>query len=159
MNATANTHEESFQPLPAVLAFLLPGLGHVALGHTRRGILIGVSILTLFLSGILIGGIDVIDRREDKWWFLGQACAGPVAFAADAYHQSLKVRDPVTNSLRAPNPDEHPRFEKSLGRVNEIGALFATIAGLLNLIALIDAAWHTPRPSTRGRPRVRPAAA
>lgn len=136
---------ESFQPLPAALALLLPGLGHAALGQTRRAVLIGASVLSLFAGGVLIGGIDSIDRREDQWWFLGQAFVGPTAFAVDAYHQSLKVKDPATGALRAPNPDENPGYEKSLGRVNEIGSLFATIAGLLNLIAILDAAWHAPR--------------
>ena len=127
-----------------MLALLLPGLGHAALGQTRRAVLIGASILSLFAGGILIGGIDCIDRREDQWWFLGQAFVGPTAFAVDAYHQSLKVKDPASGALRAPNPDENPRFEKSLGRVNEIGSLFTAIAGLLNVIAILDAAWHAP---------------
>lgn len=137
---------ESAQPVAALLAFLLPGLGHAYLGSIRRGVLIGASILSLFFAGVLIGGIDAIDRKDDFWWFAGQACVGPVAFGADAFHQSMKVADPTAKGgRRAPNPDEHPRYERSLGRLNEIGALYATLAGLLNLIAIIDAGWHAPR--------------
>jgi hypothetical protein len=32
---------------------------------------------------------------------------------------------------------------RSLGRMNELGTLFTTIAGMLNLIVIIDAAFHT----------------
>ena len=95
------------------------------------------------------GGIDVVDRKDDPYWFLGQACVGPTAFVVDRVHQSMKVPDPASRTgKRAPNPDENPKYEKSLGKVNEIGALYATLAGLLNLIAVIDAAWHKPRKAT-----------
>ncbi len=143
-------HHESAQPVAAVLAFLLPGLGHAYLGSVRRGVLIGASVLGLFFSGVLIGGIDVVDRKDDFWWFTGQACIGPVAFGADRFHQSMKVADPTAKGgRRAPNPDENPRFEKSLGRLNEIGALYATLAGLLNLIAIIDAGWGRGKVANR----------
>lgn len=38
-----------------------------------------------------------------------------------------------------------PPYAKSLGRMNELGMLFVTVAGLLNLIAIIDAAFPTLR--------------
>lgn len=141
---------ESAQPVAGVLAFLFPGAGHAFLGQPRRAALIAASILALFFSGVLIGGVDIVDRKDDPFWFLGQACIGPTAFVVDRFHQSMKVADPAARTgLRAPHPDEKPRYEKSLGKVNEIGALFATLAGLLNLIAVIDAAWHRPRKKGR----------
>ncbi|MBL0921924.1 MAG: hypothetical protein IBJ10_07325 [Phycisphaerales bacterium] len=138
---------EALQPTAAIAAFALPGLGHVVLGEPKRGLLIGVGILGLFFGGIFVGGIDVIDRREDFWWFAGQAGVGPIAFGVDWAHQNLiKVEDPsVPGGRRSAWPDESPRAQKSLGRLNELGALYATLAGLLNVIAVIDAAWHTPR--------------
>jgi hypothetical protein len=42
-------------------------------------------------------------------------------------------------------PGEGPPNKKSLGKVNELGTLFSTIAGMMNLIALIDAAFPSPR--------------
>ncbi|MBZ0172674.1 MAG: hypothetical protein K8E66_09870 [Phycisphaerales bacterium] len=74
--------------LAGVLAVLLPGLGHVARGETKRGVLAGAGVLALFFGGLLIGGIDVIDSREDKWWFYGEAFVGPIAFGADWVHQN-----------------------------------------------------------------------
>jgi hypothetical protein len=39
----------------------------------------------------------------------------------------------------------NPPNKKSLSKVNELGTLFSTIAGMLNLIAVIDAAFPTTR--------------
>lgn len=144
-------HDESPQPVAGVLAFLFPGLGHAFLGEPKRAVLIAVGVLSLFFGGMLIGGIDVVDRREDFWWFAGQAGVGPVAFGVDWVHQNrFKVQEPG-GAVRSPLPGEEPGKITSLAKVNEIGALYAALAGLLNVIAIIDASWHAPR-------RARPAA-
>lgn len=164
---------QTVEPVAAVLALLLPGLGHFYLREVKRALLIASGVLGLFFSGILIGGIDVIDRREDFVWFLGQALVGPVAFGIDHAHQTrFKAYDTATSpwTLRSGRPDEQaervtdpgnsgravrvwksapgamPPNTKSLGRMNEVGTLYATIAGMLNLIAVFDAAWHRRRP-------------
>lgn len=178
--------EGSINPVAALLAFLLPGAGHAYLGEMRRAWLIGGGVLGMFVTGLLIGGIDVVDKREDFVWFVGQALVGPVAFGTDYVHQSyVKVRessgfrrsahpneirnprngepivvrdrrtgepeefmDPRTGTVRLSTLADKPPNTKSLGRVNEIGTLFCTIAGMLNLICVIDAA---KRRSVRGR--------
>ncbi len=159
--------EERLEPVAGLLALLLPGLGHFYLGERERGVLIAAGILGLFFGGMLIGGIDVVDSREDTIWFAGQSLVGPVAFAVDYVHQHrLKVvgKDIVENRevmrLRTANPGHTrgpdgreieaapgvpPPNSKSLGRMNELGTLFATIAGMLNLIVIIDALLHARR--------------
>lgn len=159
------TPHTGFDPAGLVLALIVPGLGHIARANAsddparrRRGFLVMAGVLGLFISGILIGGIDVVDSKEDRVWFFGQALVGPAAFAADYVHQGMKVRDPETGRLRSAYPDEgrdgrtgapvpggRPPNTKSLGRVNELGTLFSTIAGMLNLIAIIDAGFPTRR--------------
>jgi hypothetical protein len=165
---TTHSHPHPrFDPLAAFLAFLLPGLGHLIRGHRRRAAYIALGVLGLFASGILIGGIDAVDSREDRIWFLGQALVGPVAFGVDYLHQTrFKVIDPATRRPRSANPGEArdprtarpypaaagepPPNVKSLGKVNELGTLFSTIAGMLNLIVILDAAFPTrPRPTAR----------
>ncbi|MBL8763465.1 MAG: hypothetical protein JNM07_04265 [Phycisphaerae bacterium] len=155
------THdEEMLQPVAFALAFLIPGLGHAYLGQARRGVMIGIGVLGLFISGLFIGGVDSVDRREDFFWFLGQALVGPVAFGVDYYHQNhLKVTDPGSNVPRSPRPNEkrlpdgtaapldaskgeRPPYSKSLGRANELGTLYTTVAGMMNLICMIDAAFN-----------------
>lgn len=136
---------DRLQPVALVLAILLPGAGHVFLGERKRGVCIGAGVLGLFLGGLLVGGIDAVDRKEDFWWFTAQAGVGPVAFGVDAIHQSLKVTDERTGQKRSPHPDEDGAYTKSLGKINEIGALYAALAGLLNVIAVIDAGWRPDR--------------
>jgi len=115
-------------------------------------------VLGLFFGGMFIGGVDVIDRKEDSVWFYGQAMVGPIAFGVDWIHQNkFKVIDPTTKQRRSANPDEgrgedgiavkggKPPNEKSLGKVNELGTLFATIAGMLNFIVILDAGFPSRR--------------
>jgi hypothetical protein len=202
-------HEpDSPQPLAALCAWLVPGLGHYVLGLKRRAYAIFAGVSLLFLSGLLIGGIDSVDstlfyRRPftnpsppervdgDMIWFLGTMFAGPAAFAADYYHQfhckvvedattpggtpirirrgarpheirdprtgrPLTVRDPLTgapltftdpatNTPRLSTPADRPPNVQSLGRVREIGTLFCALAGMMNLIAIVDAAHNRKR--------------
>lgn len=158
---TRHHREETFQPIAMLLAVALPGLGHAYLGEIKRAGLIFVSIMGLFWGGILIGGIDVIDRVEDQWWFVLQAGVGPTAFAVNSVHQNsfkLEFREGGRTSRQSgrPNPEENPGgvaapAMKSLGRVNEVGSLYAAMAGMLNLIVIIDAAWRKPAPKTGRR--------
>lgn len=74
--------------LAGILAVVLPGLGHAARGEVFRGLVAGACVLAMFFGGMLIGGIDVVDSREDKWWFYGQAFVGPIAFGVDHLHQN-----------------------------------------------------------------------
>lgn len=153
---------DRFDPIAMVLAFVFPGLGHWYLGEKKRAPLIAAGVLGLFVGGVFIGGIDAVDKKEDTIWFAGQALVGPLAFGVDYYHQNhlkVKARDTATGkeTVRSARPDETrkpdgwpataqagqlPPSSKSLGRMNELGTLFATIAGMLNLLVIIDAAMH-----------------
>ncbi len=158
-----STPAVTFRPVELVAALILPGLGHIIGGERQRGLCIGAGVLGLFFGGLFIGGIDVIDSREDRIWFFGQACVGPVAFGIDWAHQNkFKVIDPKTKQLRSANPDEgrdakgfavvggSPPNEKSINKVNDLGTLFATIAGMMNLIVVLDAGFPT-RARGKGR--------
>lgn len=147
--AESPAERESAQPVAGLLAVALPGLGHAALGEARRGLLIGAGVLGLFIGGLLIGGVDAVDSREDRLWFLAQVWVGPVAVWVDYAHQNLLKIEDERGVRRTPDPvgpnGERAAYSKSIGRINEIGALYCALAGLLNLIAIIDASWHTPR--------------
>ncbi|MBX3409622.1 MAG: hypothetical protein KF859_07020 [Phycisphaeraceae bacterium] len=153
------TESAAFRPLHLLAAIAFPGAGHALAGDIRRAALICGGVLGLFFGGIFIGGIDVIDRREDPVWFYGQALVGPVAFAVDTLHQKrFKVIDPQTGASRSAYPTEGrdpatgravqggtPPNQKSIGKVNELGTLYATLAGMLNLIVVIDAGFPSRR--------------
>lgn len=202
---STSSHDHTvFNPAAGLAAVLLPGAGHLVLGERKRAALIATGVLGLFFGGILIGGIDVIDSREDKVWFFGQALVGPIAFGVDYLHQHAFKGIPTGNgtpiqrnpvdgkwhvdelrlaaaldSARSAYPYETrqtlpvtvetltadgraresrtvpmplltgtvenrastpPPNVKSLSKVNELGTLFATIAGMLNVIVIVDAA-------------------
>ena len=141
--------DETLKPNAGVLAVCVPAAGHLRLGQPRRALMIFVGVAWLFLGGLLIGGVDVVDREEDFWWFVGQAGVGPAAYAVNAWHQSLKSDDPPPSAGADWFETNDPARTRSLGHPNEIGALWATIAGMLNVIAIIDATWHAP--ATRRR--------
>lgn len=182
--------DETLQPVAGLLAFVLPGLGHVFLGQAKRGAFIACGVLGLFFGGILLSGLDAVDsglffvnrirglqgkpphmsEGGDPIWFAGQMFVGPVAFAVDTIHQyHFKIREPISASnpagamkFRPPLPDEArddatglsagrapgnvPSYRRALARVGEVGTLACMLAGLLNLIAIIDAVWHSPSP-------------
>ena len=123
---------------PAALiisAWLLPGLGHILAGHSKRGLVLSFTILGLFFSGLLIGGIDAVDRRNDTLWFaLGQVHIGPLAFVVSEYHIHLDDHTPNPNTTQ-PEP---PPYTPSLARVNEMGTLYCAVAGGLNILAILD---------------------
>lgn len=126
-------HSESrINILAPILAWLLPGLGHWWLGHRSRALLIGAGVLGLYTGGLLIGGLDVIDRRGDFLWYCGQVLAGPQTPALQM----------VRNARPAPDdPDTAVNYtyaQPSFSHANEIGQLYAAIAGMLNLLAILD---------------------
>lgn len=148
-----------FNPAAGIAAFLVPGLGHVVLGQYRRGALVALGVLGLFFSGLFVGGIDAVDSREDALWFFAQAPTGVVAFGTNYIHQNrYKGIDPTSRGglRRMPNPGEsinekgvivtggNPPAQRSLARVHEMGILFTAVAGLLNVLAIIDAMFPTP---------------
>jgi hypothetical protein len=114
------------------------------------------GVLFLFVAGILIGGVDVVDRRRDKLWFIAQSFCGPVAFAADFVSQRNVTRIPETWrdspwERQYTEGDEAARARlrgTSLGKVNEIGTLYVALAGLMNLVVILDALHGAP---SRGR--------
>lgn len=150
----------TFSPLGLLGACLLPGLGHALTGERSRGLCIGAGVLGLFFTGLLVGGIDTIDSKEDRIWFIGQALVGPLPFGIDHIHQTqFKVIDPTSKQLRSAYPNEGrdpvthlavaggtPPNTKSISKMNELGTLFSTVAGMINFIVILDAGFPSRRP-------------
>ena len=127
-------------PLVALAGWLVPGSGYWLIGQRARGLTIGVTIVVLFVLGIFIAGVRVVEAPDmsaanqsvfarvlQKPWFLGQALTGPMGLAS-AY-ASNKVA-------------ESPRYRnvQTKARLAEIGTLYTAVAGMLNLLAIIDSA-------------------
>jgi hypothetical protein len=161
-DTTASTPERVYNPLAAVLAWIWPGLGHlIVYRERRRAGLIMFGVLFLFFSGLLVGGFDCVDHKNDRLWFLAQSLCGPIAIAADLANQSL-VQNVVPldyskdAELRRAASDRDPKLLRllrrvSIGRVNEMGTLFIALAGLMNLVVILDAFYYQPKPQPERR--------
>ena len=101
------------------------------------------GVLMLLVLGLLIGGIDCVDRQEDRLWFLAQSLNGPIAFIIDYLNQ---------NVIKA-MPDEQRLWTTGISHVNEIGTLYIALAGLMNLAVILDALHFTPRVAPEPRRR------
>lgn len=129
----------------AVAAWLVPGLGHFLAGHTQRGLILLICIGGLWLAGLLVGGISVVQARGSdgsvRPWYLGQAVIAPsiaVEYTHDRYLSYSGGKDPSVD-------DELIPYQPAYGRAYEIGTLYTALAGLLNLLAIIDIAYREPR--------------
>ena len=121
----------------AIANWLVPGSGYLLLGQVARGLTIGFTILALFVLGILIGGIHVVDppifstahgfaeyrtRILEKPWYIGQFLSGAIGL--------------ISGWIGPGQPASH-------ARANEIGTLYTAVAGMLNLLATIDSAYRS----------------
>jgi len=122
------------------LAWLIPGLGHLYMGDIKRGLILCITISGLFISGLLIGGVGVVDYKLNKAWFFGQMFNGPAVVLAIVRSKTLMTYPdaPVATSRYFGTPHEPNAYAPSFGRPNEIGILYTALAGLLNLFIFYD---------------------
>lgn len=122
--------------LAMFLSWLAPGLGHWWLGERARGLIFFVVICVTFWAGVAVGGVrSTVSPRENGAWIAAQLCAGPQALVAIALHHRA-ASQPDEQYLRAPWP------------ASNISVVYAGVAGLLNLLIIIDA---MSRAESRGR--------
>ncbi len=136
-----NPPAADLRPLAALLAWVLPGLGHWFLGQRVRAIRVMIGLWVLILGGLLIGGLDAVDRKRDNLWFLVQMGCGPVVLVADVANQQL---------LKS-QPEEAQYATRGLGHINSAGTLYIALAGLMNLIVMLDALYPIGKRDQQGR--------
>jgi len=132
-------HPQVPPPLVALAGWLAPGAGYWLIGHRTRAITVGVTILLVFVFGILISGIRVVQAPDmtgsgnlmqrvlTRPWFIGQVLIGPVGLG------SAYVSDQLAQSAT------YGKIEAK-ARLAEIGTLYTAVAGMLNLLTIIDSA-------------------
>lgn len=158
--ASGHSDEQPLNFFPALLGWVFPGLGQIVLGDRKRGCLAMLGVLLLFFTGVLVGGIDAVDKDEDRLWFVGQAGVGPLAFATAYANDALLKAGRFGTLLETPPNSVNPVVDgvrprvssfKGLAHPNEFGTLFCFLAGLLNLVVILDAFQRVPPEPGFGR--------
>jgi hypothetical protein len=111
---------------PVILGWVIPGGGHFLLKRTGRGALIFASVFLMFLFGLFMrgmmftpqGGGDVLTSLINYGGFIADIAAGAFYLIAAMFGYS--------------QPDLP-------GDVHDYGTKFLVTAGLLNILAIVDA--------------------
>ena len=154
--------------MAALLAWLVPGLGHFYQGRTAKAALFFVCVMGTFVYGLYLGGSKELGwgrtvyfswRTVDKR--LPYLCQLGIGIPAmPALVQANRVRDgkpPLLDGFMAP-PELAPdptdpgdqnapytldTLHAKLHRFFEFGTVYTMVAGLLNILAIYDA-WGGP---------------
>ena len=90
--------------LALVVAWVVPGAGHVMIGQVGRGLIMGIAIHLLFAAGLLLGGIHAINPPDQPIWTYTQFLTGWPMLVAN--HLERNVYEPmyVPKEPRGSNP-------------------------------------------------------
>ena len=151
-----------------VLAWLVPGAGHICLNRVTRGIIIFVTIGATFWAGVAMGGVMTVDAFNERWWFVAEMFTG--AHGLIGWQRQKQVYDRYDRELDHDRPygDMVSRYaghlppgatddavrqikqkftDKLLQRdglalvspIDTVARAYAGVAGLLNLMCVFDA--------------------
>jgi hypothetical protein len=120
-------------PVVAIATWLVPGSGYLLLGQISRGLTIGLTVIVLFALGVLMGGIHVVD---------------PPTFTKGANHVAELLQKPsyigqfLAGIIGVYAGKIGPGQPASHARMSDIGTLYTAVAGMLNLMAIIDSSYR-----------------
>jgi hypothetical protein len=110
---------------PVVIGWIVPGGGHFFLKRPGRGALLLVSITLMFVLGLMMRGMmftpqsgDLLTTVINYGGFIGDLASGALYLMATMFGYS--------------QPD-------MAGAVHDYGTKFLVTAGLLNILAMVDA--------------------
>lgn len=129
-------------PYLALASWLLPGSGHLLSNRKQTGLLILVVVNLFWICGMLLSEFEAGSRLFHPWLFwTGVGCGGTalVSFFDPAAQHALMGLDSVRNYQDVP-------------RWNDTGVLLVCIAGLLNILCLLDIFDLRINRSRRGSP-------
>ena len=111
--------------LPVFLAWLIPGGGHFILKRRGRAILIALSVTLMFLTGLLMRGAMFQLEKGD----LLTTVINYGGFVANLASGSLYLLSTMLG---------YSQLDVA-GHVHDYGTKFLVTAGLLNILAMVDA--------------------
>jgi hypothetical protein len=105
--------------LCAGLSWLVPGLGHARAGQRDKGVVMGMAVLIVFALGLVVSNGHAVDRASYSVWWIGQNLFGGGSLFAAL----------VTGPMRS----------ESIPIDLDLGIVLCTVAGLMNLVVMVDA--------------------
>ena len=130
----------------SVLAWLIPGAGHLYQRRTGKGLLFMICILGTYFFGLALGEGKVVyaswNQVDRRWQFPLQAGVGLPAIPAIVQNMTVRRGNPpLMGGLMAPprSQDELANWHYVLAQRFDIGTLYTMVAGLLNILAIWDA--------------------
>jgi hypothetical protein len=103
----------------AAAAWAVPGFGHLLLGRPAKAAYFGLLILGIFGLGLWLGEGASVSRARFPFHIYGQLGAGVPALLADRFLGIIPQG-------------------RTIDRL-ELGVVFTTVAGIMNVIAIVDA--------------------
>ena len=102
-----------------LVGWIIPGGGYFVLKENKRGIIVFLTLVLTFGIGLYIGSIGVVDPVGSKPWYIAQIMNSP--FVALIGYATAGGTYPV------------------YGKPNEIGQIYTSISGLLNVLCIVNA--------------------
>lgn len=102
----------------AFLAWLVPGAGYWHEGRRTLGLIVGGSILILWVLGLWFSGFCGVDRSQLYWWWAAQSGLGLPTLAGNALLGPLRITEDLPHI--------------------DLGITLLSISGLLNLVVAAD---------------------
>jgi hypothetical protein len=115
-----------------VLSWAVPGAGHLAMGRWQKGLLYFVLIVSTFAAGWVISDFADVYFQSGRWHIFLQMGAGVVTFILALGRESPEPRLTVMHFF-------------------EIGTLYTMVAGLLNVLVVMDSVTTSIRLRREGR--------
>lgn len=140
--------------IAGLLTWILPGAGHYYLGHRRLATIFGLAIILPFLTGVAVGGVKTsVNPHLNRWLFLAEMGTGGLATGFLLLNNSvggLNARETADVIRRHPNfqqasPERRREMQTTLQPyvayypASDIAQIYLAVAGLLNLLAILDA--------------------
>lgn len=139
MSQTADSRVPLADPfLSAVLAWCVPGLGHLYQGRIPKGLLYLVCLWGTFFVGMAMGRWQNVYVQAGNYSFICQFFIGLAALPAVLQHLTGGL--PLLGHFQAaPTEAAQQALLAQHGRLYEIGLLYTMVAGLLNILVIYDA--------------------
>ena len=119
----------AFLMIVGLLAWLVPGAGHYAINERKRATIIFATVVLTFLIGLYVGSIGVIDPVGSKPWYVAQIMNTPLVAVLGRLSSAGTYR--------------------VYAKPSEIGQIYTSIAGLLNLLCVVNAIYMAHLQGTR----------